>query len=665
MHYELRAPSSTLRVSAPRGTLSSGLGARFWPAEALALGVILAGATIMRLVRLGGTSGDLDEGIRGIQLMLMAAGYRPVQEIYSSQGPLLLDMLYPLYRLFGESLASARLAVGFYSLIGILGAYLAARVVGGPLAGATAALLLVLSPTYLRNSRQALAEVPALAPAVLAVAAAVAYQRSGRRAWLVAAGVLLGLAVLIKPIVVAAAVPVAIAALLGPHRGLRPLLLVGAVSAMVVLLVVLLTGPRAVVDQMVEYRLRSREASGWDLRENWRLVQSTLGREGSGLFALAVGAGLALAIAACRRAVALVVWPLVSVGLLLAYSPLFPKHAVIALPPLAILAGAGTGLVWQALRARRWQGMVGAILLAGPTLFYVWSAPVVLGWDMRYMNLGPSTEGEHFPLSADAAATIAALTARGDFIVTDEPELAFQARRLVPPELADPSKTRVRARELTGDDIVTAANAHDARLVALWGDRLRTLRAFKAWLDERFLPVKVYGRGGESARVIYLRRAADGELAAARAALQGSIRTVGGADFGGVFRLRGYSVDRVELARGGNLGVTYEWEALGRAEVDYHIMTELRGPDGQVWSDEELSLGGRAIGLTEWQPGRWLFQTTTLDIPVGAPAGEYVVSVGVSDSRLRAELPITAGDPRLGSSTEPLRRFDVAQIRVR
>ena len=85
-----------------------------WPAETLALGVILVSAAFMRLVRLGSTSGDLDEGIRGIQLLLMSAGYRPVQEIYSSQGPLLLDMLFPLYRLFGETLGAARLAVGLY-----------------------------------------------------------------------------------------------------------------------------------------------------------------------------------------------------------------------------------------------------------------------------------------------------------------------------------------------------------------------------------------------------------------------------------------------------------------------------------------------------------------------------------------------------------------------
>ena len=43
--------------------------------------------------------------------------------------------------------------------------------------------------------------MPALAPAILAVAAAFEYQRSAARLWLVVSGLLLGAALLVKPIV--------------------------------------------------------------------------------------------------------------------------------------------------------------------------------------------------------------------------------------------------------------------------------------------------------------------------------------------------------------------------------------------------------------------------------------------------------------------------------
>ncbi|MCC6174842.1 MAG: glycosyltransferase family 39 protein [Chloroflexi bacterium] len=646
-------PTFTLRVATPT-----------WPAETVVLGAILVSAAFMRLVRLSSTSGDLDEGIRGIQLLLMSAGYRPVQEIYSSQGPLLLNMLFPLYQLFGETLGAARLAVGVYSLIGILGIYWVARAFGGPVGGATAALLLVVSPGYLRNSRQALAEVPALAPAILAVAAALAYQRSGRRIWLVVAGVLLGIGLLVKPIVIAAVVAVGLAALLGPRISVRPVFLVGTVTLAVVVAIVLTAGLPAILSQMVDYRLKSRDASGWNLAENWTLIQGTLlDRDQVGIFALAGVGALVLLLASPRRALPYLGWAAASIAILLFYAPLFPKHVVIAIPPVAALAGAAVGHSWQAARARRWQGIVGSFLLAAPVLLYLWSLPAIADWNIRFMNLDPGTEGQRFAQSADVAGTIASITQRGDFVITDHPYLAFLAQRLVPPDLADPSKTRVRARELTGDDIITAAQEYDARVVVLWSDRLRTLKSFRTWLDDRFEAVKVYAQGGDSPRVVYVRD--DVDMVPLRRHLEGTIQTPTAIDFGGVLRLAGFSLDRHELTRVGNVGVTYEWQALARASVDYHIISELIGPDGQSWSDEELSFGNKNIGLIEWTPGRWVLQASTFDVPPDAPSGEYVLHVGVYDSRTKANLPISAGDPRLGSSPEPLYRFEVARLTVK
>jgi Dolichyl-phosphate-mannose-protein mannosyltransferase len=649
----LSVPASfSVRVSSPT-----------WPTEAVVLGAILIVAAFMRLVRLSGTSGDLDEGIRGIQLLLMSAGYRPMQEIYSSQGPLLLDMLFPLYRLFGETLGAARLAIGVYSLFGIVGVYVAARAVGGPVGGTAAALLLALSPNYLRNSRQALAEVPALAPAILAVAAALQYQRTGRWIWLVVSGVLLGVALMVKPIVAAAVVPIALAALLGPRISLRPVLLVGLVSAAVVVTIVVMTGFSTVVDQMVDYRLKSRQVSGWSWSENWKVFRGTLvARDQIGLLALG-GAGAILAfLVRPRQAIPYIGWIVASAALLALYAPLFPKHVVIAVPPLVVAAGAGIGVVWQALRERRVAGMVGGFALTGPLLLYTWSLPTIAMLNVGFMNLDQSFEGQRFARTADIAATIAAVTQRGDFIVTDEPEQAFHAQRLVPPNLADPSTSRVRARELTGEAVVTTAEEYDVKLVALSSDRFRSLRNFHLWLDERFEPIKVYGRGGDSPQAIYLR--SDADLGQARRALEGFIQMPTAVDFGGILRLTGYSLDRRVLTRNGNVGVTYEWEALARAGVDYQIITELVGPDGQIWSDEQLSLGGRGVGLDEWTPGRWMFQSSTFDVAATAPAGEYVLRVGVYDSRAKADLPITAGDPRLGSQQEPIRRFEVARIQV-
>jgi hypothetical protein len=306
--------------------------------------------------------------------------------------------------------------------------------------------------------------------------------------------------------------------------------------------------------------------------------------------------------------------------------------------------------------------MVGGLAMTGPLLLYAWSLPAIVTLNVGFMNLDQGFEAQRFARSADVAATIAAVTAPGDFVVTDEPEHAFLAQRLVPPDLADPSKSRVRARELTGEGIVTSAEQHDVRVVSLAGDRFQTLRNFRLWLDEHFEPIKVYGRGGDAPHVVYVRDNVD--LVQTRRSLESFIQTQAAVDFGGILRLTGYALDRRELTRNGNVGVTYEWEALTRASADYHVITELVGPDGQIWSHEELSLGGRGVGLDEWTPGRWMFQASTFDVSATAPAGEYALRVGVYDSRAKADLPIRAGDPRLGSRLEPIHRFEVARVQV-
>ena len=202
--------------------------------EAMLAVALLALAVAMRTVNLGVYSGLFDEGIRVEQLYLMSAGFRPFRDIFAAQGPLLLDLLHPWFVLFGQDLVAARLSVGVYSLIGLGGAYWLARLVGGPIAALTTLALLTLSPLYLEGSRIALAEVPALAPATFAVGAAVMYSRSGSRRWLAFCGVMFAISLLIKPITLAAGVPIGLAVLSRWRYGFRTMLLDGILVGLLV-----------------------------------------------------------------------------------------------------------------------------------------------------------------------------------------------------------------------------------------------------------------------------------------------------------------------------------------------------------------------------------------------------------------------------------------------
>jgi predicted membrane-bound mannosyltransferase len=84
----------------------------------LALLTAALGARLPNLALVDGTSFKADEGIHGEALLLMRAGYRPLDEIFESQGPLYLQVHYPLFELFGGTFWAARFSVALCSLVG-------------------------------------------------------------------------------------------------------------------------------------------------------------------------------------------------------------------------------------------------------------------------------------------------------------------------------------------------------------------------------------------------------------------------------------------------------------------------------------------------------------------------------------------------------------------
>ena len=130
--------------------------------ESVAFALVLALAAWLRLPSLDAYTGKFDEGIRTAQLMLMSHGFRPVRDIFASQGPLSLDIFFPFWEASGETLGGARFAVVIYSFVAIALSGLIARNVGGMPAGIATAVMLAVSPTFLKNSRLALVEIPLL-----------------------------------------------------------------------------------------------------------------------------------------------------------------------------------------------------------------------------------------------------------------------------------------------------------------------------------------------------------------------------------------------------------------------------------------------------------------------------------------------------------------------
>lgn len=640
-------------------------------ADILAPFVIVAVALPMRLANIGSYSGKGDEGIRAEQLLLMAAGFRPVKEVFASQGPLSLDIFYPFYLALGQTLAGARLAVVVWSVVSVLAVYVTARLVGGRLGGWTAAALLIASPTYLKNSRLALVEIPSILPAIVALWAVLAYQQRHDRRWLMLSAAALAVALAIKPMVVAVVPAVGLALLLAHlrrdgasspgsgasgrvPRGVRRLLadlgIYAAVAGLLLAAIIVWVGPVELYDQMVRYRVGSRAAEGWSLQDNWEMLWGELQWDQPAFFALAGLGGLVLLAARPRFGIPLVTWGVLSFGLLLVYSPLGIKHAALQIPPTALLAGAGLGVVWQLVAGRsaavagrrswapaRWSsvGLAGLLVVA-----YLLALPTVFQRDQQAMTVGDLGDAPPYPQESQL---IQALTGPADFVLVDDPYLAFLNGRMMPPWLVDTSYFRIRSGALSGADVVEHTERYNVRLMLLASDNLRDLKKFRDWADEQFVVAKIDERSNKKDRALYL--AADTDLPAARTAVRSAVPGIVEVD--GVLadqvRVRSYAFDQEVVRAGGQVGLTVEWEAAGPIPLDWKQVTFLRDASGQIVDQTERSLGGGSGGTSTWEPGRWVFRSSGVPIPPRTPAGEYTIGVGLYDSKAKQMAAVTAG----------------------
>jgi len=462
------------------------------PLEATGVMLLLALAGLLRCLRLDTYTGSFDEGIRSQQLLLMAAGYRPFTDIFASQGPLLLDLLYPPFLLFGQTLEAARSGVALLSMIGLVGAWLVARLVAGPIAGLAVIGLLLLSPGYLEGSRLALAEVPTIAPALLAIVTLLLYRRMHDRRWLVVSAACCALALLIKPMVVHVGVPLLVL-LVASDRSVRrvavDVALYGAVVGVLCGVTILALGPADVWDNLGAYRSGAGRRVGSELAENLRLTANVLARERLGFFALAcVGMLLGLR----RRPVetaALGLWAAAVLVFFAGYTDLADKHIVYVVPPLALLGAIGVGLTVELLRDARtahaaprgrlatWGGAglgaLGLVIYATqvPRLYL---ADHFLIFDAEKVAI----QRRDRPRELDMAESMRAAAAPGDWVLSDDPNAAFRARRLVIPSLVDTSGTRVDAGSLTSAKASEAVAQYQPAVIVTWRGRLGRLDDF-------------------------------------------------------------------------------------------------------------------------------------------------------------------------------------------
>jgi 4-amino-4-deoxy-L-arabinose transferase-like glycosyltransferase len=443
----------------------------------LDLGILTAVTIVLRLPAFFAERHlTFDDGVFGASAVAMRAGGVPFREVFSSQGPLFLPLLWVadlvgLRHLDSPRLLSVGAGVALVALVYLVGRTVADRpgaLLAAGLTSGCASVLWVTGPLA--------ADGVALAFATLTMLLLLRWRLDltvPRAVWI---GLALGAAISVKSLVGIVLIPVALALLAG--RRLWPIV-AGATTAVAFhLLLWLPWGPGDVWDQAYAYHLDV--AGSRTPGANLAKTLSTLGDRDLPLVVVVLLALAAAAIAARRRAratasptpepatpagqnrlarvagwlqhpdVLLGTWLGATVLMLLTEHPMWRPHVAHLVPPLALLV---------ARHRPPARALVAGLVLAVPY-------HVVHAWEV--LHPAPFRDG-----SAEVVAALRSLPP-GKLAISDDPGIVWRAGRRTTDDLVDTSVLRIETDRMDSDSVMAAASSSDVCAVAVrsehrWG----------------------------------------------------------------------------------------------------------------------------------------------------------------------------------------------------
>lgn len=443
-------------------------------------GIVAVVAVALRLPAfLASAHLSFDDGVYGASAVAMRAGGAPFRDVFSSQGPLWLPLVWLGDAVTFRASSSPRTVAVAAGAVLAVAVYLAGREVTGRAGALIAAALVAFSGSALWTTGPLTSDGAGEALGAAAVATALAYRRRPGPGRAVVIGLLAGAALAVKSLLVMPAVLVAALVVVAAGRR-RDVAAAGVAAAVLVVAATLPWGVAKVYQQSVAYHtgVSHERTPGANLD---KALSTLADRDLTVLVAglVAVGAGAVLAVARRRRGQAgsprtpghparrdrlvggrapLVVWVLLAAAVLALEAPMWRNHVVHLVVPLALLIGASRV---------PWPLVATAAVLAVP-------------WQLAGLGgvLRPP------PYRGAAAATAAELRRMppGAQAISDDPGLVWRSGRLTPPNFVDTSVLRITSTDarvdLTEDDVVAAAAEPRVCAVVQWsGDRFGRFRA--------------------------------------------------------------------------------------------------------------------------------------------------------------------------------------------
>ena len=437
------------------------------------VGVLVAIAVVLRLPSFFATRHlTFDDGVFGASVVAMRNGGLPFRDVFSSQGPLFLPLLW-IGDLVGlHTLNGPRLTMLASGVVLVTVVYLAGREVSDRLGALVAGGLVAVTGSSLAVTGSLAADGPAMAFAVSAVFVALRYRRDPTTGRAVLMGVLLGAGLCVKALVLPAAVPIGLILLFAK----RPWHWVTAVGSAVVVGLVssLAFGFADVWDQSVTYHLDS--PGGSDPVANLTKVVDTLLTRDPLLVALGVVTLVAVVVRRRRGEparpvpegdrpapdgerrrpalpLAIGLWAAAMFLMLVTEHPMWRPHVSELVPPLALLIA-----LYRPAGKPLW---ITTAVVIPFSLVFAWGAITPLWYT-----------GDE----ADVVAELRALP-DGALAISDEPGQVWRSGHLTPDWLVDTSVLRTESDRpslwITTDTIMEDAERPEVCAVVLWTPRFR------------------------------------------------------------------------------------------------------------------------------------------------------------------------------------------------
>ncbi len=583
-----------------------------------------------------------DEGEYLYQVWRMTAGELPYRDFLTPQLPVFLYAGAGVMSLLGNSLLVMRVYCVALAFAAAILLFLAGRRHHGALAGALALALFLLHPDVFRETRIFRNEPLFLLLITAGLVVATWPREKPERRHLALAGVLFGLATMVKLFGLLPAGGVALWLLWdwlrrrGPFRALLGHLLalflpLGLTLLLVGGLFVLL------VPDFLDYVLGHHLAQGSEQRFAEVLAgKLALFAAYLRLYPLWLGLALVSGAAGLWRddGRARWVWQLAPLlGFFVLSRELGQRHFMFILPGVMLLVGWLLADLWRR-PGRRWRVVVAALLVA-------LAVPAIRANAYRASWVDTDT--------APVVALIQEQTGPQSVILADDIGLAYYAQRRTTYSGAALSHGAITSGQIGTEQVIAEIVADNVAMVLvdsslLTGNHLVFLQdypRFHRFLERNF---DYLGNVRRDYQEIDVWRRDEGRPFDTSDPLE--IAFEDGARFGASLYLRGYTLTADRVRPGETLAFTLFWTADAPANHPWSVFAHLVGPDGQsVGQDDQAPYNG-LLPPTRWDAGIVVDDDYEITVAEDAAPGRYQLVVGMYDWRTGERLPVFTADGR-------------------